>query len=460
MEADAIANPGGWPRLFALPEMERSAMPFADAEVPLLPPLARFAVVMLILFTIPPLCRRVRLPAIVGLLATGVLVGPYGLHFAPRHAEVAHFFAEIGKLLLMFFAGMEIDLAQFNRSRNRSLGFGLFTFAFPLTAGALVGLAAGSPLVGALLIGSLLASHTLIAYPIVEKLGKLRNEAVTVTIGATVFTDIASLLVLAVCVPIHVSGFSPETFAIQVLQLAVYVPAVIFGLGWTARTLFARKPPKEGQFALMLLLVAVAAVGAEAINLEDIIGAFLAGLAVNTATRDSEAKHDLEFIGNHLFIPVFFMTIGFLIDLRTFANTLVTDFWLVFGIVGGLIVSKLLAAEVARRLFGYTRTEGLTMWSLTLPQVAATLAAALVAYETKNAAGERLIGEPVLNSVIVLLVVSSVLGPILTERFASRLPVPPAAGAPKEPPTGQEQPKGQEQPTVVVEPAAEQHPLV
>jgi Kef-type K+ transport system membrane component KefB len=428
-------------------------MPFAAAEVPLLPPLARFAVVMLILFTIPPLCRRVRLPAVVGLLAAGVLVGPYGLRLAPRNAEVAQFFAEIGKLLLMFFAGLEIDLAQFNRTRNRSMGFGLLTFAFPLTAGLLVGLAAGYPLVGALLIGSLLASHTLISYPIVERLGKLWNEAVTVTIGATVFTDIASLLVLAVCIPIHVSGFAPETFAVQVLQLAVYVPAVVLGLGWVAQKLFARKPPKEGQFALMLLLVAVAAVAAEAIHLEDIIGAFLAGLAVNTATRDSEAKHELEFIGNHLFIPVFFMTIGFLIDLRTFANTLVTHFWLVAGIVGGLIGAKYLAADAARRLFGYTRDEGLTMWSLSLPQVAATLAAALVAYETTNAAGERLIGEPVLNSVIVLLVVSSVLGPILTERYAGRLPVPTVACRP------QEQPTGQEKPTAVVDAAGEHRPL-
>src|SRR6185436_400322 len=149
---------------------------------------------------------------------------------------------------------------------------------------------------------------------------------------------------------------------------------------------------------------------------------FLAGLAVNTATRDSEAKHELEFIGNHLFIPVFFLTIGFLIDLQTFASTLVTNFWLVFGIVGGLIGSKYLAAEVARRAFGYSRLEGLTMWSLSLPQVAATLAAALVAYNTTNAAGERLIGESVLNSVIVLLVVTSVLAPILPERFAYGLP--------------------------------------
>jgi Kef-type K+ transport system membrane component KefB len=148
-------------------------------QPPLLPPLARFAIAMLILFAIPPLCRRLRLPAVVGLMAAGVLVGPYGLELAPRHSEVAHFFAELGKLLLMFFAGMEIDLAQFNRTRNRSIGFGLLTFTLPLTAGLVVGFWAGYAWVGALLIGSLLASHTLIAYPIVERLGKLRNEAVT-----------------------------------------------------------------------------------------------------------------------------------------------------------------------------------------------------------------------------------------------------------------------------------------
>ncbi len=396
----------------------------AITELTQLPPLARFAVAMVILFAIPPLCRRVRLPAVVGLMAAGVLIGPFGLQLAPRHGEVVEFFAELGKLLLMFFAGLEIDLVQFNRTRHRSIGFGLLTFTFPLAAGFLVGFWSGYAWVGALVIGSLLASHTLIAFPIVEKLGKLRNEAVTVTIGATVFTDVAALLVLAICIPIHVSGFAPDTFAIQVFQLAVYVPAVIFGLGWVAQKLFDQKPTKEGQFALMLLLVAVAAVGAEAIHLEGIIGAFLAGLAVNTATRNSEAKHELEFIGNHLFIPVFFLTIGFLIDLQNFANTLVTHFWLVFGIVGGLIGSKYLAAAVARRAFGYTRLEGLTMWSLSIPQVAATLAAALVAYNTTNAAGERLIGEPVLNSAIVLLVVTSVLGPILTERFAKRLPTP------------------------------------
>ena len=274
---------------------------------------------------------------------------------------------------------------------------------------------------GVLLIGSLLASHTLLGYPIVQRPGARYDEAVTVTVGATIFTDIASLMVLAVCIPIHVAGFSARAFLMQLAELAVYVPLVVFGLGTLTRWLMPRVTSKEGQFLVMLLVVAIAAIGAEAIHLEGIIGAFLAGLALNRAVQDSRAKQELEFLGNTLFIPMFFITVGFLIDVRVFATTLTTHLGLVVGIVGGLIVSKLLAALLARREFRYSQYQGLVMWSLSLPQVAATLAAALVAYEALDAKGRRLIDESALNSVIVLMVVTSILGPILTEQFGKRL---------------------------------------
>jgi Kef-type K+ transport system membrane component KefB len=178
-----------------------------------LPLLARFAIALLVILTLPPLCQRIRLPAAVGLLMAGVALGPSGLHIAPEHGEVAHFFADVGKLLLMFFAGLEIDLTQFQRVRNRSLAFGVATFAVPLVTGIAVGYGFGHGWIAALLIGSLLASHTLLGFPIVQRLGLVRNEAVTVTIGATVFTDLASLLVLALCIPIHMAGFSSAAFA-------------------------------------------------------------------------------------------------------------------------------------------------------------------------------------------------------------------------------------------------------
>ena len=201
-------------------------------QLPAVPVLARFAIIMMAILIVPGQCQRIRLPAVVGLVAVGVVIGPYGLKIGPHHYEVVEFFADLGKLMLMFFAGLEIDLDQFLRTRNRSIIFGMFTFSLPLFAGMGTGLAFGYGWVAALLIGSLLASHTLLSFPIVERLGVVRNEAVTVAIGATVFTDIASLLVLAVCLPIHVSGFSTWAFVVQIVQLAAYIPLVLFGIGY------------------------------------------------------------------------------------------------------------------------------------------------------------------------------------------------------------------------------------
>jgi Kef-type K+ transport system membrane component KefB len=277
---------------------------------------------------------------------------------------------------------------------------------------------AGYAWLTALLVGSLTASHTLLGFPIVQRMRLVTDEAVAVTIGGSVFTNLASLLVLAVCLPIHTSGFSISVFAIQVIELIVYILLVFFGLSALGRWLFQRMgDSKEQQVTLLFLIIALAGIGAEAINLEPIIGAFLAGLAVNRALGHSEAKVGLEFLGDTLFIPIFFVSIGFLIDVRVFLQTIVGRPVLVSGIVGGLIAAKFVAARVTQRLFSYSSTQGHMIWSLSLPQVAATLAAALVAFQTKNAAEVRLIDEPVINTVLVMVVVTSILGPILTEHF-------------------------------------------
>src|SRR5438034_1136474 len=225
-----------------------------------LPTLTRFAIALAVFLFVPRLCQRIRLPSAVGLLTAGVLLGPSVLAVTPRNPPVAAFFSEIGKLLLMFFAG-----------------------------------------------------------------------------------------------------------------LAVYVPVVLFGLSTLARRFLRRRgDSKENQFFLILLIMIVAAEGAELIHLESIIGAFLAGLAVNRSIKRSEAKQELEFLGNTLFIPMFFLTIGFLIDLHVFANTILSHFGLCVAVVGGLICAKVLAALAAQELFGYSTAEGLLMGGLSLPQVAAT----------------------------------------------------------------------------------------
>ena len=395
-------------------------------------PLSSFTILLLVILTIPPIFERFRLPGLVGLLFAGVVLGKNGLQLLDADSETMKLFTDIGKIYLMFVAGLEIDLAEFRETKERSIGFGAATFLLPLITGALVGRSFGFGWNTSVLIGSLLASHTLLSYPIVQRLGVVKNQAVTITIGATIFTDIAALLVLAICVSIHQGDFSAATLIIQLGALAIYATAVLFGLDWAGKEYFRRTGDEESnQFLFVLLAVFLASVGAQIINVDKIVGAFLAGLAVNDVVGGGPVEEKVEFVGSTLFIPFFFVGMGLLIDLPAFVKTLLTDFPLMLGILLGLIGSKLLAAIVAKFLYRYSWDEGLTMWSLSLPQVAATLAAAFAAYQATNSLGERLIEEPVFNSVIVLMLVTSILGPVLTAQFASRLPLPKAQVEPE-----------------------------
>jgi len=396
-----------------------------------LPNLAKFALAMAILVGVPPLSRRLRLPPVVGLLLCGVVIGPHVLGFFPEHPAVADFFADLGKLLLMFFAGLEIDLALFRRARTRSVIFGLLTTSIPLALGAAVGLWYGFQTVPAIVLGSLLASHTLLALPIITRLGETRLEPVTVTVGATVMSDTLSLVVYAICAGIYHSGFSALNLGVQLIEIAVFVPLVLFGLSRLGAYLLKRVENNEDSyFILMLGIMVVAGLLAQLINLPGIVGAFLAGLAVNAAVHDKPAKGKLGFFAESLFIPIFFIVTGFLIDPLVFFRSLVDNFGLACGVIGSLLVGKWIAAQIAGLAFHYNSAERLTVWSLTLPQVAATLAAALVAYDTYNSGGQRLVDGRLLNVVLVLMLSTAILGPVLTSRFAPRmLPVKPLGGA-------------------------------
>lgn len=385
-------------------------------------PFDRMALALVVILFFPPLIERIHLPGVIALIFAGVLLGPDGLAVAPRSGPVGLFFADLGRVFLMFLAGLEINMLDFRARAGRSALFGASTFVVPLAAGILVGRLFGYGWNASVLIGSLMASHTLLGYPVMARLGLVRAEVTLVTVGATIFTDIASLLVLAMCVSVHTIGFSWATLDIQLAELAIYCVLVLGGIPWVGeRFLRAKRHDEEAQALFILLALVVASIGAKLINLEDIVGAFLCGLAVNGVLEPKPVREKIELLGKALFVPMFFIMIGVRLDLPKFVSTLQTEYLLVLGIVGGLILSKLLAALVPKVIFGYRWPEAMAMWSLSLPQVAATLAAALVAYETVNPAGERLIDEPVLNTVIVLMVVTSLLGPILTERAGERM---------------------------------------
>jgi Kef-type K+ transport system membrane component KefB len=387
-----------------------------------LPVLAKFAIGMVMLVTIPRLSRRLHVPGAVGLLLGGVIIGPYVLGIFGTERPIADFLAELGKLLLMFFAGLEIDLALFRRARNRSIALGIVTTVLPLLLGTSVGLVFGYAIIPAIVIGSLLASHTLLGLTVVDRLGLGRLEPVTVTVGATVISDTLSLVVFAICVSIYTTGFSPSGLSLLLAEIIGYIVLVLFGLSRLGAYVLKRVEKEEdAYFIVMLSIMAIAGVLADAIQLPGIVGAFLAGLAVNASAHGTPASAKLEFLGKSLFIPIFFVVTGFLINPITFVGGIFDNFLLVASIVGALLLGKWMAAWAIGRAFGYTLDEELTIWSLTLPQVAATLAATLVAHETLGAGGQRLLDDRMLNVVLVLVFVTSVLGPVLTELFAPRL---------------------------------------
>ncbi|MBE9041738.1 cation:proton antiporter [Oscillatoriales cyanobacterium LEGE 11467] len=386
-------------------------------------PLVGFTVLLLVILIVPPIFERLRLPRLVGLLVTGILLGSNGLGILDAKSETMKLLSDVGKIYLMFVAGLEIDLAEFRKTKDRSLGFGIATFLIPLIVGSAIGLVFGFSPNASILIGSLMASHTLLGYPIVNRLGVVGNQAITVTVGATIFTDIAALLVLAICVSIHAGEFSATNLILQLVALGVYSALILFGFDWAGKEFFRRTGDEEGnQFLFVLLAVFLAAVGAQAINVDKIVGAFLAGLAVNDVVGRGPVEEKVEFVGSTLFIPFFFVGMGLLLDIPAFLISLREDLGLILAIVGGLLGAKFLAAGIAKLLYGYNWDETLTMWSLSLPQVAATLAAALVGLNA------GLIPESVFNTTIVLMLVTSIAGPVMTARFASRLPLarPPA----------------------------------
>lgn len=381
-------------------------------------PLIEFTILLLVSLIIPPIFERLRLPGLVGLLVAGIILGNDGLQLLDKDSETMKLLSDIGKIYLMFVAGLEIDLEEFRKKKNRALSFGLATFVFPLLVG--LGIAQGFDFGwnASVLIGSLIASHTLLGFPIVNRLGVSSHESVIVTIGATIFTDIAALLVLAICIAIHAGDFSAFSLIMQLLALAVYTVLVLFGIDWAGKKYFQRTGDEESnQFLFVLLVVFLASVGAQIINVDKIVGAFLVGLAVNDVVGHSPVEEKVEFVGSTLFIPFFFVSMGLLLDIPVFIETIRFNFAFPLAMIAGLFVSKFLATLVAKVLYRYSWDETLTMWSLSLPQVAATLAAALAGVQA------GLIPQEVFNTVIVLMLVTSLLGPLLTERFGRKLPL-------------------------------------
>jgi Kef-type K+ transport system membrane component KefB len=328
---------------------------FIRVHLRALPDLAKFAVGLAIIVGLPPLLRRMRIPDVVGLMLAGVFIGPHGIGLIATDHPVASFLAELGILMLMFFAGLELDLALFQKAKHKAYMFGLLTTVLPMLLGTIAGLWFGFLILPAIVIGSLLAPHTLIGLPIATRLNLTRAEPVIVTIGATVVADTLSLVTFAICASTFQTGFSIVSTALKILEIAIFVPLLLIGVsrlgGWLLKKV---ENDENAYFVLMLAILAVSGVIADSIRLPNIVGAFLAGLAVNAAVEEKPAKNKLKFFGDSLFIPIFFIVTGFLIDPVTFVRAIASNFAFVIVILVAAALGKGIAAEVAGRAFAYS----------------------------------------------------------------------------------------------------------
>ena len=373
-------------------------------------PLGVFAILVVISAAVPPLIRRVGLPDLVGLLAAGVLVGPNALNWVDSSSETVRLLSDLGAVYLLFTMGLEIDLEEFNRVKRRSFVFGLLILLIGVGTGVTIGLLNGFASVSCLLLGALMATHTPLGYPIVRSYGAQKDESVVVSVGSTIFTDIVALLLLAVGLGLGNGNLSGAGFGLLLLKIGLFAVLVVIGIRWLGRQLVLRGINDENRMVLAVLVALfLASLGAEFAGVEKIVGAFLAGLAVNSVLPEGRVKEQVIFIGGVLFIPIFFIDLGLLLDVGSLGASL-GKFQFTGLMLGGAIAGKGLASWITGALFGYRRPQILMMWSLTMPKVAATLATAFIGYQA------GLLNQTVLNAVLAVMVVTATLGPILTER--------------------------------------------
>ncbi len=397
-----------------------------DLSLPIADPVLKFLLVLIIILFAPLLLNKIKVPHLLGLIIAGAIIGPNGFNVLSRDSSIV-VTGTTGLLYIMFLAGLEIDMGDFKKNKWKSLTFGIYTFAVPFVLGYLGGhYLLGFSVITSVLFASLFSSHTLIAYPLVSKLGVAKNLAVNITVGGTMITDILALLVLAACVGMA-QGEAGQEFWIK-LSLSILafglVVLVIFPI--IGRWFFKKVDDQISQYIFVLVMIYLAALLAEVAGVEAIIGAFLAGLALNRLIpHTSSLMNRVEFVGNAIFIPFFLISVGMLVDFKVFISSFET-----LGVAAVMLVAsiagKYIAAVMTEKTFRLNKEQGKLIFGLSSASAAATLAAVMVGYNiiiSETAAGEpvRLLNEHVLNGSILLILISCTISSFISLANAQKL---------------------------------------
>lgn len=384
-------------------------------QEPLTDPVAIFLTILAIMLVAPLLVERLRLPGIIGLILAGVVVGPHGLGILDRDPTIV-LLGTVGLLFLMFLGGLETSLDDLKKDADKPIIFGLATFVVPMLMGTGAMLALGYGFWASVLVASCLASHTLVALPVLTKLGIMRHPSSIATLGGTLITNVLALLVLAVVVKADQGDLTLGFWLFLIPALTIYTFAVLWGVPKLGRWFFKRFGHDEGaEFTFVLATLFVASYLASLIEIEAIVGAFLAGVAITQIIpRLSPLMNRVQFIGNTLFVPIFLISVGMLVDplilLREPQGLLIAA-----AIVLVELASKFLAAWASARWFKWTFPSAMVMFGLSMAQAASTLAAITIAFDI------GLVDELVVNAVIAMILVSCVLSPWVVARWGTQM---------------------------------------
>lgn len=395
----------------------------SDFTLPLEHPVLKFLVILVIILFAPIMLNKMKIPHILGLIIAGAIIGPNGLNLLERDSSII-LSGTAGLLYIMFLAGLEIDLGDLKRNGSKSLVFGLFTFIIPMTLGTLGGIyLLNFSIYTSILLASMFASHTLITYPIINKLDVTKNRAVNITVGGTIITDTLALLVLAVIIGMTSGTADSEFWTRLTISLILFVAIVLLVFPIIGQWFFKHYFDPVAQYIFVLVMVFLGAVMAELAGIEAIIGAFLSGLALNKLIpATSPLMNRISFVGNAVFIPYFLIGVGMLVDYRAFFRD--WDTLIVAGFMTLTAISaKFIAAWLTQKTFKLSKDERGIIFGLSNAQAAATLAAVLVGYNVilgYSADNEpiRLLNDNILNGTIIMILVTCTIASFVTQRAA------------------------------------------
>ncbi|SDD46244.1 cation:proton antiporter [Niabella drilacis] len=398
----------------------------AEATLPVTDPILKYLIVIIIVLLAPILLNKLKIPHLIGLIIAGALTGPNGFGILDRDSSIV-VSGTTGLLYIMFLAGLEIDLIEFKKNKWKSITFGMYTFCIPMLIGTLASYyLLHFNWMTAILLGSLISSHTLLAYPIVSKLGIAKDKSVNIAVGGTMITDTLALLVLAVIVGMTKGQVDAAFWLRLTLSILAFGLIVLFLFPVIGRWFFKKVPDRISQFIFVLVMVYLGAVLAELAGVEGIIGAFLSGLALNRLIpATSPLMNRVEFVGNALFIPFFLISVGMLIDFKAFIKD--TETIKVAAVLTiGVITAKYLAAWATTKTFRMNKHQLQVIFGLSLAQAAATLAAVMVGYniiisETPDGEPIRLLNEAVLNGSILVILITCTIASVTAQKGGQAL---------------------------------------